>query len=158
MVGQGDLANAGVALRVDAPEEETRPPVKVDCAARMHICHAICCQLDFALTQAEVESGQVKWDLGHPYYIRHEANGFCTHNNRATGGCGVYADRPAICRSYSCANDGRIWKDFEKMELNEEWLAENLSPSRPRALRVLMHNVEALLASCSTGHSEATRR
>lgn len=143
MLGEADLAHAGVALRVDAPEDETRPPAQVNCAERMHVCQAICCQLDFALTQSEVESGRVKWDLGRPYYIRHEENGFCTHNDRATGGCGVYENRPAICRNYSCANDTRIWKDFEKMELNEEWLAENLAPSRPRALRVLMHNVSA---------------
>jgi len=141
MVSQGDVPNGGVALRVDGPEAQA-PPVKVDCAARMHICHAVCCRLDFALTQTEVESGRVKWDLGRPYYIRHEANGFCTHNDRATGGCGVYENRPAICRNYSCANDGRIWKDFEKMELNHEWLSEHLVEERPRALRVLMQNVQ----------------
>ena len=27
------------------------PPVEVDCAARMHVCQAVCCKLDFALTR-----------------------------------------------------------------------------------------------------------
>jgi hypothetical protein len=47
------------------------------------------------------------------------------HNDRRTGGCTVYADRPAICRRWSCANDARIWKDFERMELNVAWLSTN---------------------------------
>ena len=31
--------------------------------------------------------------------------------------------RPYVCRSYSCAEDKRIWLDFEKMIPNEETLA-----------------------------------
>src|SRR5689334_19100974 len=136
-----------VALRVETEEAATREPVQVDCAARMHICKAVCCKLDFALTQQEVESGKIKWDLGRPYFIRHEADGLCTHIDRGTGKCGVYQDRPATCRQYSCANDERIWKDFEKMELNTEWLSQNLSESRPRALRVLMQPAESVRVS-----------
>ncbi len=131
-------SGVGVALRVEPPDIAERPPVSVDCAGRMHICKAVCCKLDFALTVPEVEAGTVRWDLGRPYFIRHEADGHCTHVNRETGGCNVYANRPGVCRGYSCANDKRIWKDFENMELNEEWLAQNLSETRPRALRVLM--------------------
>ena len=138
MIERGEVADTGVALRVDPPTEVRRPPVKVDCEARWHICHGVCCMLDFALSQEEVESGKIKWDLGRPYYIRHEANGLCAHNDKGTGKCRIYEDRPAICRSYSCAEDRRIWKDFEKMDLNEEWLQENFNTSRPRALRVLM--------------------
>jgi Fe-S-cluster containining protein len=121
----------GIALRVEG--EELAPPARVNCAERMHICHAVCCKLNFALTAEEVDAGKVKWDLGFPYIVRHDADGLCTHNDRATGGCGVYADRPGICRRYSCANDRRIWKDFERMELNSEWLDEHVSePTRIR--------------------------
>jgi Fe-S-cluster containining protein len=99
----------------------------------MHICHAVCCKLNFALTAEEVDAGKVKWDLGFPYIVRHDADGMCSHNDRATGGCGVYADRPGVCRRYSCANDRRIWKDFERMELNSEWLDQHVSePTRIR--------------------------
>jgi Fe-S-cluster containining protein len=109
----------------------------------MHICHAVCCKLNFALTAEEVDAGKVKWDLGFPYIVRHDADGLCTHNDRATGGCGVYADRPGICRRYSCANDRRIWKDFEKMELNSEWLDEHLSePTRIRVALPLMQETQ----------------
>jgi Fe-S-cluster containining protein len=123
-----------IALRVEG--EQLEPPAQVNCAERMHICHAVCCKLNFALTAEEVDAGKVKWDLGFPYIVRHDADGLCTHNDRATGGCGVYADRPGICRRYSCAKDRRIWKDFERMELNSEWIDKHLSePTRIR-LRV----------------------
>jgi Fe-S-cluster containining protein len=138
--GPGDAPEPGVALRMDAPGEQ--PTVDVDCGARMHICHAVCCRLDFALSPAEVESGKIKWDLGRPYFIRHNPDGFCTHNDRSTGWCGIHADRPAVCRGYSCANDGRIWKDFARMELNVEWLAENLSTKHPRLVAAMMQDIE----------------
>jgi len=139
----GEIPGPGVALRLDPPEQQNGAEVKVDCAARMHICHAICCRLDFALTHEEVESGKIKWDLGRPYFIRHEAHGGCTHQDCKSGGCRVYADRPAICRTYSCAKDTRIWKDFEKMELNTEWIEQHLTPSSgPRLIGALMQNAE----------------
>ena len=141
----GDVPNTGVVMRVDPTEEEPRPPTLVNCAERMHVCHAICCKLDFPLTVSEIESGAVKWDLGRPYYIRHEASGFCAHNMQATGGCGIYANRPAVCRGYSCANDQRIWKDFDKMELNTEWLSANLSGANgaPQFMQAMVRQVEA---------------
>ena len=137
----GEVPGPGVAIRLDPPEQQAAAEVKVDCAARMHVCHAICCKLDFALTHEEVESGKIKWDLGRPYFIRHEAHGACTHQDCKSGCCRIYADRPAICRTYSCANDKRIWKDFEKMELNTEWLEKHLGPSSgPRLVGALMQN------------------
>ena len=48
----------------------------------MHVCQAVCCKLDFALTADEVENGVLRWDLGRPYLIRHEADGWCAHNER----------------------------------------------------------------------------
>jgi Fe-S-cluster containining protein len=113
-----------IAFREDP--EDPQPPAEVNCAERMHICHAVCCRLNFALSPEEVDAGAVKWDLGSPYFIRHEKNGYCTHNDETTGGCGVYADRPGVCRRYSCAGDSRIWKDFEGMVLNQEWIDQNL--------------------------------
>ncbi|HZE70839.1 MAG TPA: YkgJ family cysteine cluster protein [Pyrinomonadaceae bacterium] len=130
----------GVALRVEIEDATERPPTKVNCAARMHICKAVCCKLDFALNTSEIEDGNIKWDLGRPYFIRHESDGHCTHLDRQTGCCNEYANRPGVCRGYSCANDKRIWNDFDKMELNEKWISENLFATRPRALKVLMNN------------------
>jgi Fe-S-cluster containining protein len=107
-------------------DEDSAPPAEatviVDCEARLPICKAVCCTLPFPLSAAEVEGGKVKWDLGHPYMIRHDQHGMCVHNDHSTGGCTIYADRPAVCHGYSCANDERIWKDFDAMVLNEEFL------------------------------------
>ena len=127
---RGHLSGAGAAIGVENPAGAA-PPLVVDCDKRMHICHAVCCKLQFALTIPEIESGKIKWDLGRPYFIRQEEDSYCTHNDSQTGGCRIYDDRPAICRSFSCANDKRIWKNFEKMELNVEWLESNLS-MKPR--------------------------
>lgn len=113
-----------------------KPTAEVNCAERMHICHAVCCKLSFALTAEEVDAGKVRFDVGFPYMIRHDADGYCTHNNRSTGFCGVYADRPGICRHYSCANDERIWSNFEKMELNHAWLDANLGDAPRIRLRL----------------------
>jgi Fe-S-cluster containining protein len=135
MEQRGEIPAPGLALRVEQGEDDFVP---VNCNERMHICKAVCCRLSFALSAGEVEAGRVKWDLGAPYHIRQESSGYCVHNNRATGGCGVYESRPGICRRYSCANDERIWTDFEKMQLNETWIEEHLGGSRPRLARALM--------------------
>jgi Fe-S-cluster containining protein len=144
MANNDDYPSARVAMRVDLQSQDDTAYVPVNCAERMPICNAVCCKLHFALSQGEVESGKVKWDLGQPYYIRHETNGFCSHNDRQTGGCSIYADRPGVCRKYSCANDERIWKDFDNMELNREWLDANLNrASRPQIMATSMSTMDS---------------
>src|SRR5215831_314080 len=71
-------------------------------------------------------------------HICKESTACCHHLDPNTGGCSIYENRPGVCRRYSCARDERIWKDFEKMELNEEWIHDNLTESRPRLARALM--------------------
>jgi Fe-S-cluster containining protein len=130
---QGRVNWPAIAFREDP--EDPPPPAKVNCAERMHICHAVCCKLNFALNLEEVDSGKVKWDLGFPYMIRHGTNGYCIHNDTATGRCNIYADRPGVCHRYDCTNDPRIWKDFDNMVLNEEWIRENLANQSRITLR-----------------------
>ncbi len=143
MSERGEMIGPGLVLRADPPEAATRPATAVNCAERMHICHSVCCKLDFPLTQEEIEAGHVRWDLGRPYHIRHEEHGHCTHRNTETGSCGVYENRPGICRTYTCAHDERIWKNFEKMELNREWLETNLNGcNRPRMLGAVLYQIE----------------
>ena len=125
--GLGSWPN--VVVRDEKPDEADEPDTPVDCAARMHICKAVCCSLRFPLSPSEIETGAVKWDLGHPYLIRHSDQGYCVHNDRETGACGVYEQRPHVCRTYSCAKDERIWSDFDNMVLNEEYLASR-TPER----------------------------
>jgi len=114
-----------IAIRVDP--DEPNVPEPVDCEARLPICKAVCCRLKFALSQEDVEKGQVKWDIGHPYVIRHNGSGYCCHNDPVARTCSVYEDRPTLCRSYSCRHDKRIWSDFEAMVLNQDWIDEHLA-------------------------------
>jgi Fe-S-cluster containining protein len=116
----------GVGIRVDQEEEQAGEPV--NCQERLHIYQAVCCKLNFTLSVDEIESGTAKWDLGMPYFIRHNKAGYCTHIDSEKKCCSIYNDRPKVCQKYSCKNDERIWKDFDKMELNSEWIETNLKP------------------------------
>ncbi len=122
---KGEQFTTGVIVRQDPAQPPIAPDI--NCAERLHICQAACCRLSFALSVQELEEGKVRWDLGRPYMIRHNAQGRCVHLQAGSCGCSVYADRPRVCKVYSCRGDERIWKDFEGMVLNTEWIEENLS-------------------------------
>jgi hypothetical protein len=138
MEAKGQTLGPGIALRIDGEGRTPGDYIPVNCSERLHICQAVCCRLHFALSAEEVEAGQIKWDLGAPYYIRHEATGCCHHLDRDSKGCSVYEQRPGVCRQYSCARDERIWVDFAGMVLNEAWIHEHLGASRPRLVAAQM--------------------
>jgi hypothetical protein len=125
----GKQVSVGVAIRDDGQHPDV-PADAIDCEARIPYCKAVCCRLPFPLTIEEIESGPVKWDLGRPYINRHGNNGYCHCFDDASNGCTVYDDRPTVCRQYSCAGDERIWKDFERMVVNQEWIDEHLGSGR----------------------------
>ncbi len=77
--------------------------------------------MNFALTPGEVRSGKVKWDHKLPYLIAHQEDGYCAHLDHEKG-CNIFEDRPALCRRFDCRTDGRVWKDFEGMVPNSEWI------------------------------------
>lgn len=137
----GAAATVGVAVRVDA-EGPAQPAVEVDCEARLHVCKAVCCRLHFALTVEEIESGPMKWDLGRPYYNRHGADGYCHQSDGETHACGIYGERPPVCRAYSCAGDARIWTDFDAMELNQEWIDEHLGNDELGPVEIFMDSYD----------------
>jgi hypothetical protein len=92
----------------------------IDCADRVSVCHAACCRLPFALSHQDVREGIVHWNLGQPYLIEQERDGYCTHLDRETCGCGIYGQRPVPCRGFDCRNDKRIWLDFEARVSNPD--------------------------------------
>jgi hypothetical protein len=92
--------------------------VKIDCASRLHLCRAACCRLDLALSKQDIAEGILKWDLGDPYMIAKDAEGYCRHLDRTTRRCSVWQHRPIPCRGYDCRKDERIWLDFEKEMIN----------------------------------------
>jgi len=86
---------------------------EIDCASRIHLCHARCCTYSFYLTVQDLEEGVAKWDYGNPYWIKQEKSGYCTHCDPGSKACTIHAQRPHVCRVYDCRNDSRIWIDFE---------------------------------------------
>jgi len=91
------------------------PVTGPNCAELLHLCKARCCQFTFALSTADLDEGVIRWDYGKPYSIRQRASdGYCVHNDPASQGCTVHAQRPRVCRMYDCRTDRRVWKDFEQ--------------------------------------------
>jgi Fe-S-cluster containining protein len=88
---------------------------EIDCASLLPLCQARCCRLNFALSMQDLDEGVVKFNYGAPYYIRKRpGSNYCGHVDPSTLGCTIYEHRPAICRTFDCRNDKRIWIDFEK--------------------------------------------
>lgn len=138
IIDKKEFATLGVAIRVDGDEDKQQTAV-VNCGERLHICQAVCCRLRFALSVEEIETGRMKWELGKPYYNRHHEHGYCHQMNPDQKCCSIYENRPSVCKKYSCANDQRIWKDFEKMELNQEWINANLNIKQFGIVEVFMN-------------------
>ena len=97
-----------------------RRGAEVDCQARVQLCQAACCRLPLALSKEDVREGIVRWELGQPYMIAHDSDGYCAHFDRETHCCTIYAHRPVPCRGYDCREDERIWLDFDKGVINPQ--------------------------------------
>jgi Fe-S-cluster containining protein len=141
IAGAGKQLSLGVAIRGDG-ESVTIPADEIDCEARIPYCKAVCCRLRFPLTVSEIETGPVKWDLGRPYFNRQAPNGYCHCFDDSSHGCTVYDERPAPCRQYSCKGDERIWKDFEGMVINQEWIDAHLGAERS-PIEIFMETAES---------------
>lgn len=87
---------------------------EIDCASLLPICKARCCTLDVYLSPQDLDERVLRWEYGRPYRMRKTEDGYCSYCDPATRACTAYGHRPAVCRSYDCRNDKRIWKDFER--------------------------------------------
>jgi hypothetical protein len=97
-----------------APDKHTVPSPDVDCTALIPLCHARCCRMfRVILSYQDVEDG-LRWVYERPYELRREADGYCTHFDRETPGCGTYQTRPAPCRTFDCRDNPNIWLDFDR--------------------------------------------
>ena len=56
-------------------------------------------------TKDDVKAGRVCHDQEKPFFIKHEADGYCHHLVRDTLKCGLWADRPGRCRNYDYRDD-----------------------------------------------------
>src|SRR5687767_8869957 len=84
----------GVAMQEDERDKYTfDETVEIDCQNRVHLCKAACCRMSFALSQQDVEEGVVKWDLGRPYLIAQDVDGYCRHLDRKTSCCTIRDQR-----------------------------------------------------------------
>ena len=107
---------------------------EVDCAARIPVCKAACCSMQVPLGVEDLEEGQLRWQLDHPYLLLKDEDARCHYQDRKTGFCGSYDNRPRPCRTYGCQTDNRIWRDFEKMIPNEKGIAALLAQECAPAL------------------------
>jgi Fe-S-cluster containining protein len=114
-----DRLMLGAATDKYAVSAEGGPP----CLELLPICGARCCSFEIPLSTQDLDEGLLRWDYARPYALAKRdggegdagGDGLCVHNR--AGACGVYAQRPAICRSYDCRGDARVWIDYERRQL-----------------------------------------
>jgi hypothetical protein len=104
--------DARIYLGPDVDKTKVESPT-IDCASLMHLCKARCCRLSVALDFQDLDDG-LRWEYKRPYELRRRReDGYCVYSQPGTYRCDVYTKRPAICRTYDCRNDKRVWEDFE---------------------------------------------
>jgi len=89
-------------------EDEGVPDASVDCDSNLSLCKAKCCTLEFALTKEEVQKGRLKHIPSRPFFIAREPDGYCSHLERGTLRCALWAERPLRCRRYDCKEDSTM--------------------------------------------------
>lgn len=98
---------------------------EIDCASRIRLCKAACCRLPFALSKQDIREAVVRWDLGQPYVIAQDDDGYCTHMDRNQYRCRVREHRPVPCRAYDCRKDHKIWLNFADRVINPDILRQD---------------------------------
>jgi Putative zinc- or iron-chelating domain len=116
-----------IAIQRPGPEDKySEPPHQpINCAERLPLCQAACCKLEVCLTKQDIEEQAAIINRRYPFFVMQDTTGYCVHLEDV-GMCDIYEKRPAVCRSFDCSNDIRIWLDFERriinpMILEQDW-------------------------------------
>ncbi|MGI0484858.1 YkgJ family cysteine cluster protein [Pantanalinema rosaneae CENA516] len=111
--------DAGVSIQEpDQDKYQFSQTAAIDCGNQVSLCKAACCKMVFPLSRQDIEEGVIQWELGQPYIIAKNTDGYCCHLNRQCLTCTVHAYRPVPCRAYDCRHDPLIWLDFENRQIN----------------------------------------
>ena len=108
------IKGAASVVRLAVHPDHRPAPTPRDCAGLLPLCQGRCCAMDVSLSAEEVTAGKLRWELERPYLLPKDPDrGYCGDLGD-DGRCTAYADRPATCRHYDCANDPRVWLDFAR--------------------------------------------
>jgi hypothetical protein len=105
-------------IRLELGADGTYLLFDADCLDCLPYCKAQCCALNgILLEEEEVEEMKAIAPLEfneryNAQELRRDADGFCACLNRETRRCGIYEDRPYVCRDFHCTRGSlqRGWK------------------------------------------------
>jgi Putative zinc- or iron-chelating domain len=83
-------------------EDKMPQPRLLHCETQRATCQSRCCKLRILLTEDEVRSGQYEWNSCDPFALSRRTDGYCFYFDAKTNGCGIYDNRPLVCKVYSC--------------------------------------------------------
>lgn len=78
--------------------------VIVDCEKGREMgCSTFCCRLLVRLKPHEME--QSDGQTAAKGFVDKDEEGYCIHADKETGRCGIWENRPEVCREYTCNDD-----------------------------------------------------
>lgn len=78
--------------------------IVIDCdKGREMGCNTFCCRLMVRLKPYEMEPSD--GNIAAKGFVDKDPHGFCIHAEKETGRCGIWENRPEVCREYSCNDD-----------------------------------------------------
>ncbi|HEY0178343.1 MAG TPA: YkgJ family cysteine cluster protein [Dokdonella sp.] len=98
-----------------APDDDDPYAESVDPRVSCDTCEAVCCRLTVYLMPGDdVPPWLVGWDEHGLEQMAKEDDGWCVALDRNTMRCTIYANRPAVCRSFAtggpyCRDERDTW-------------------------------------------------
>jgi Fe-S-cluster containining protein len=96
---------------------------RIDPRVRCDECEAVCCRLTVVLMPEDrVPGWLVHEDERGLRTLAKGDDGWCAAVDRGDFRCGIYADRPAICRKFAMGSPGCRHE-------REQWMAQRILPT-----------------------------